>query len=44
MQIPRKGKAAQSDRVHCYEPATMMYLGYFSALTTDEVCCDNIFM
>ncbi|XP_051213538.1 aldehyde dehydrogenase 22A1 [Lolium perenne] len=35
--IPRKGKAAQTDKVRCYEPATMKYLGYFPALTPDEV-------
>ncbi|KAM0839253.1 hypothetical protein ACQ4PT_060430 [Festuca glaucescens] len=34
--IPRKGKAAQTDKVRCYEPATMKYLGYFPALTPDE--------
>ncbi|KAJ0979933.1 hypothetical protein J5N97_015407 [Dioscorea zingiberensis] len=35
--IPRKGKLTQSDKVQCYEPATMKYLGYFPALTPDEV-------
>ncbi|KAJ6794185.1 aldehyde dehydrogenase 22A1 [Iris pallida] len=35
--IPRKGKPAQTDKVQCYEPATMKYLGYFPALTPDEV-------
>ncbi|KAF5186196.1 aldehyde dehydrogenase 22A1 [Thalictrum thalictroides] len=35
--IPRRGKAVQLDRVQCYEPATMKYLGFFPALTTDEV-------
>ncbi|XP_010938239.1 aldehyde dehydrogenase 22A1 [Elaeis guineensis] len=35
--IPRKGKMAQTDKVRCYEPATMKYLGYFPALTPDEV-------
>ncbi|OVA01391.1 Aldehyde dehydrogenase domain [Macleaya cordata] len=35
--IPRRGKAAQTDRVQCYEPATMKYLGFFPALTSDEV-------
>ncbi|KAG1371362.1 aldehyde dehydrogenase 22A1 [Cocos nucifera] len=35
--IPRKGKMAQTDKVQCYEPATMKYLGYFPALTPDEV-------
>ncbi|XP_008810296.1 aldehyde dehydrogenase 22A1-like [Phoenix dactylifera] len=35
--IPRKGKMAQTDKVQCYEPATMKYLGYFPALTLDEV-------
>uniref|UniRef100_A0A0E0I5Y8 Aldehyde dehydrogenase domain-containing protein n=1 Tax=Oryza nivara TaxID=4536 RepID=A0A0E0I5Y8_ORYNI len=34
---PRKGKRAQTDKVQCYEPATMKYLGYFPALTPDEV-------
>ncbi|BAF22618.1 aldehyde dehydrogenase 22A1 isoform X1 [Oryza sativa Japonica Group] len=34
---PRKGKGAQTDKVQCYEPATMKYLGYFPALTPDEV-------
>jgi hypothetical protein len=38
LQIPRKGKVAQTDKVQCYEPATMKYLGYFPALTPDEVC------
>ncbi|CAD6222381.1 unnamed protein product [Miscanthus lutarioriparius] len=33
----RKGKAAQTDKVQCYEPATMKYLGQFPALTPDEV-------
>lgn len=37
MQIPRKGKAAQSNIVHCYEPATMKYLAYYAALAPDEV-------
>ncbi|KAF3776533.1 Aldehyde dehydrogenase 22A1 [Nymphaea thermarum] len=35
--IPSKGKAAQADKVQCYEPATMKYLGYFPALTAEEV-------
>ncbi|XP_072961784.1 aldehyde dehydrogenase 22A1-like [Typha angustifolia] len=35
--IPRKGKMVQLDKVQCYEPATMKYLGYFPALTPDEV-------
>ncbi|XP_072975938.1 aldehyde dehydrogenase 22A1-like [Typha angustifolia] len=35
--IPRKGKVAQTDKVQCYEPATMKYLGYFPALTPAEV-------
>ncbi|KAJ3683043.1 hypothetical protein LUZ60_013270 [Juncus effusus] len=35
--IPRRGKTVQKDRVQCYEPATMKYLGYFPALTPDEV-------
>uniref|UniRef100_I1QDF2 Aldehyde dehydrogenase domain-containing protein n=1 Tax=Oryza glaberrima TaxID=4538 RepID=I1QDF2_ORYGL len=34
---PRKGKRAQTDKVQCYEPATTKYLGYFPALTPDEV-------
>ena len=38
MHIPRKSKAAKTDKVQCYEPATMKYLGYFPALTLDEVC------
>uniref|UniRef100_A0A0D3GV83 DUF295 domain-containing protein n=1 Tax=Oryza barthii TaxID=65489 RepID=A0A0D3GV83_9ORYZ len=38
LQIPpRKGKRAQTDKVQCYEPATTKYLGYFPALTPDEV-------
>jgi hypothetical protein len=37
-QIPRrKVKGAQTDKVQCYEPATMKYLGYFPVLTPDEV-------
>ncbi|XP_038705738.1 aldehyde dehydrogenase 22A1-like [Tripterygium wilfordii] len=36
--IPPRGRTQQSDkRVHCYEPATMKYLGYFPALTPAEV-------
>ncbi|CAA7388403.1 unnamed protein product [Spirodela intermedia] len=35
--IPRKGGVPQSDKVRCYEPATMKYLGHFPALTPDEV-------
>ncbi|KAF4358916.1 hypothetical protein F8388_012919 [Cannabis sativa] len=36
--IPPRGRAQQSDtKVQCYEPATMKYLGYFPALTPDEV-------
>jgi len=38
VHIPRKSKAAKTDKVQCYEPATMKYLGYFPALTLDEVC------
>ncbi|KAK3128094.1 hypothetical protein QOZ80_7AG0582510 [Eleusine coracana subsp. coracana] len=34
---PRKGKSAQTDKVQCYEPATMKYLGYFPALIPEEV-------
>jgi len=32
--IPRKGKGAQAERVQCYEPATMKYLGFFPSLDT----------
>ncbi|KAJ7980388.1 putative Aldehyde dehydrogenase [Quillaja saponaria] len=36
--IPPRGRTQQSDRkVQCYEPATMKYLGYFPALSPDEV-------
>ncbi|KAK1319333.1 Aldehyde dehydrogenase 22A1 [Acorus calamus] len=35
--IPSKGRSTQLDKVQCYEPATMKYLGYFPALTPDEV-------
>ncbi|KAK9086290.1 hypothetical protein Syun_028684 [Stephania yunnanensis] len=35
--IPSRGRTAQSDKVQCYEPATMKYLGFFPALTADEV-------
>ncbi|KAI3918924.1 hypothetical protein MKW98_017372 [Papaver atlanticum] len=35
--IPRRGRAAQTDRVRCYEPATMKYLGDFPALISDQV-------
>lgn len=35
--VPRKGKTVQSDKVQCYEPATMKYLGFFPAMTPDEV-------
>ncbi|KAL2341674.1 hypothetical protein Fmac_009614 [Flemingia macrophylla] len=36
--VPPRGKAQQtSKKVQCYEPATMKYLGYVSALTPDEV-------
>ncbi|GFZ13904.1 aldehyde dehydrogenase 22A1 [Actinidia rufa] len=34
MQIPSK---RHTDKVQCYEPATMKYLGYFSELQPDEV-------
>ncbi|GFZ11495.1 aldehyde dehydrogenase 22A1 [Actinidia rufa] len=34
MQIPSK---RHTDKVQCYEPATMKYLGYFSELKPDEV-------
>nr|AIL24124.1 betaine aldehyde dehydrogenase 2 [Tamarix hispida] len=33
--IPRRIR--QTDKVQCYEPATMKYLGFFPALTPDEV-------
>ncbi|GMH18895.1 hypothetical protein Nepgr_020736 [Nepenthes gracilis] len=33
--IPTRGK--QTDKVQCYEPATMKYLGFFPALKSDEV-------
>lgn len=37
-QIPPRVKTQQQDkRVQCYEPATMKYLGYFPALSRDEV-------
>ncbi|KMZ68070.1 putative Aldehyde dehydrogenase [Zostera marina] len=35
--IPRKGVLIQTDKVQCYEPATMKYLGYFPALSPEEV-------
>ncbi|KAI0488455.1 hypothetical protein KFK09_028287 [Dendrobium nobile] len=35
--IPSKGKQVQKDKVQCYEPATMRYLGFYPALTSDEV-------
>ncbi|KAL5782144.1 hypothetical protein ACOSP7_007173 [Xanthoceras sorbifolium] len=36
--IPPRGRTQQSDKkVQCYEPATMKYLGYFPALSADEV-------
>nr|ABS57003.1 BADH-like protein [Zea mays] len=35
--IPRRGKSTQTDKVQCYEPATMKYLGYFPVVTPDEV-------
>nr|CAD1828565.1 unnamed protein product [Ananas comosus var. bracteatus] len=35
--IPRRGRSMQTDKVQCYEPATMKYLGYFPALTPEEV-------
>ncbi|KAJ8767465.1 hypothetical protein K2173_017509 [Erythroxylum novogranatense] len=36
--IPPRGRTPQSDKkVQCYEPATMKYLGYFPALSPDEV-------
>ncbi|URE40340.1 Aldehyde dehydrogenase family [Musa troglodytarum] len=37
IEIPRKGKVPQTDKVQCYEPATMKYLGYTQASTPDEV-------
>ncbi|XP_074281557.1 aldehyde dehydrogenase 22A1 [Silene latifolia] len=33
--IPTRGR--QTDKVQCYEPATMKYLGFFPALKPDEV-------
>ncbi|GAB4843017.1 hypothetical protein Ancab_012994 [Ancistrocladus abbreviatus] len=33
--IPRRGR--QTDKVQCYEPATMKYLGFFPTLKPDEV-------
>ncbi|GAB2294257.1 hypothetical protein Dimus_028472 [Dionaea muscipula] len=33
--IPRRGR--QTEKVQCYEPATMKYLGFFPALQPDEV-------
>lgn len=36
--IPPRGRIQQSDeKVRCYEPATMKYLGYFPALSPHEV-------
>ncbi|KAK6254399.1 hypothetical protein QUC31_016136 [Theobroma cacao] len=35
--IPPRGRTQQSDRIQCYEPATMKYLGCFPALTPDAV-------
>ncbi|TXG71595.1 hypothetical protein EZV62_000174 [Acer yangbiense] len=36
--IPPRGRTQQSDeKVKCYEPATMKYLGYYPALPADEV-------
>ncbi|MQM10438.1 hypothetical protein Taro_043339 [Colocasia esculenta] len=35
--IPRKGGSPQTDKVHCYEPATMKFLGYFPAMTPEEL-------
>ncbi|KAK6913694.1 Aldehyde dehydrogenase domain [Dillenia turbinata] len=35
--IPPRGRTVQSDKVQCYEPATMKYLGFFPALTPVEV-------
>ncbi|THU69023.1 hypothetical protein C4D60_Mb08t09970 [Musa balbisiana] len=35
--IPRKGRVPQTDKVQCYEPATMKYLGFTQASTPDEV-------
>lgn len=38
VQIPPRGRTPQSEtKVQCYEPATMKYLGYYPALTPDEV-------
>ncbi|GMY27911.1 aldehyde dehydrogenase 22A1 isoform X1 [Fagus crenata] len=36
--IPSRGRTPQADRkLKCYEPATMKYLGYYPALTPEEV-------
>jgi hypothetical protein len=35
LQIPKKVK--NSERVQCYEPATMQYLGFFPILKPEEV-------
>ncbi|ERN02147.1 hypothetical protein AMTRI_Chr02g265620 [Amborella trichopoda] len=35
--VPRKVKLAQADKIQCYEPATMRYLGYCPVLTPNEV-------
>ncbi|BFG14938.1 hypothetical protein CerSpe_012110 [Prunus speciosa] len=36
--VPPRGRTPQAEtKVQCYEPATMKYLGYFPALTPDEV-------
>ncbi|CAB4293148.1 unnamed protein product [Prunus armeniaca] len=38
LMVPPRGRTPQADtKVQCYEPATMKYLGYFPALTPDEV-------
>lgn len=38
VQVPPRGRTPQAEtKVQCYEPATMKYLGYFPALTPDEV-------
>ncbi|XP_043721195.1 ethylene-responsive transcription factor ERF035-like [Telopea speciosissima] len=33
----KKGNAAETDRVQCYESATMKYLGFLPALIPDEI-------
>lgn len=40
IQIPPRGRTQSDTKVQCYEPATMKYLGFFPALTPDEVSDD----